>query len=359
VILRFRTASQDSSTEQAASWYARQRSGPLSPADEAQFTAWLRGDPANVTAWKEFEDIWSGVESVRNDPTILAIREAALRRVQRHPVAPKPRTWSIAVALAACVVLGVAIWAGFKGPLPVSADRPGPSLTRYASTAVGERSVLVLSDGSKVTLNTASALGVDYSGHERRVSLLAGEAFFDVVKDPTRPFIVSARSREVTAVGTSFDVRLQQQQLRVTLIEGKVRVTPAARTGNDVPADTALPVTLRAGTALVVAEDGVGRIEEVDTRRATSWLDGKLIFDEERLADVVVEMNRYSGTKLEIGNPALEERRVSGVFEVADGLTVAKALQDYGIARIIHQSATAIVLDLPSRQPDSRKSVSP
>ena len=359
MILRLRTSSHESPVQQAASWYARQRSGPLSPADEIQFTAWLKSDPANVTAWKEFEGIWSRVESVRNDPTILAIRETALRRVPRYPVVPKSRTWGIAVALAACVVLGVAIWVGLRGPLPVSADRPGPSLTRYASTAVGERSILVLSDGSKVTLNTASAVRADYSGHERRVSLLAGEAFFDVVKDPTRPFIVSARSREVTAVGTSFDVRLQQQQLRVTLIEGKVRVTAAARTGNDAPADTPLPVTLRAGTALVVASDGVGRIEEVDTRRATSWLDGKLIFDEERLADVVVEMNRYSGAKLEIANPALEERRVSGVFEVADGLTVAKALQDYGIARITQQSASAIVLDLPSRQPDSHKSVSP
>src|SRR4029077_19161785 len=98
------------------------------------------------------------------------------------------------------------------------------SLIRDASTDIGERSLLVLADGSKVTLNTASAVHADYTGPERRVTLVRGEAFFDVAKDHTRPFVVSAGSRNVIAVGTAFDVRLQDRRVRVTLVEGKVRV---------------------------------------------------------------------------------------------------------------------------------------
>lgn len=353
-MLRLRTFSHESATEQAASWYARQRSDPLSQTDATEFTAWLKSDPANVTAWRELESVWDRVESVRDDPTILAIREMARRRVQRQAVVP--HAWAIGVTLAACIVAAVAIWWGFKGTLPASSGRAAAALTRYASTEIGERSVVLLPDGSKVTLNTATAVQADYSGHERRVRLVGGEAFFAVAKDPTRPFIVVAESREVIAVGTSFDVRLQPRQLRVALIEGRVRVISAAGAATDGGDDTTLPVTLQPGTALVVNKDGVDRIEKIDTTRVTSWLNGKLIFEEERLADVVVEMNRYSRTKLEISNATLAERKVSGVFEATDALTLANALQDYGIVRITRQSVTAIVLDSPAKQHEGHQS---
>lgn len=356
--LRFRTSSpESSSTEQAAAWYARHRSGPLSEADEARFAAWLKTDAANVTAWKEFGQLWARVEAVRDDPTILALREAARRRMKARPSVP--RAWGTGAALVASVVLGVAIWWGLRGSVPQPTRPPEPSLVRYASTEIGERSILVLLDGSKVTLNTASAVRADYTGPERRVTVVRGEAFFNVAKDPTRPFIVSARSREVIAVGTAFDVRLQPQQLRVTLVEGKVRVVPASSAAIDAAVKSALPVTLEAGMALVASDDGVNRIEKDDALRATSWLSGKLVFEDERLADVVAEMNRYCRQKLEIATAALGERKVSGVFDATDAGSLAKGLQDYGIARLTQQSATRIVLDSPSNSHSKHNSVPP
>src|SRR5207245_2615866 len=111
------------------------------------------------------------------------------------------------------LVLGVAVWWSLKHSvlaprdLPTLAhatEAPNPAipLIREASTDIGERSVLALADGSKVTLNTASAVRADYTGRERRLTLVRGEAFFDVAKDPTRPFMVTAGSRQVIAVGT-------------------------------------------------------------------------------------------------------------------------------------------------------------
>jgi transmembrane sensor len=215
-------------------------------------------------------------------------------------------------------------------------------LVRDASTDIGERSLLVLADGSKVTLNTASSVHADYAGHERRVTLVRGEAFFDVAKNATRPFIVSAGSRQVIAVGTAFDVRLQDRQVKVTLVEGRVRVVRAAD-----PVQPVSAVMLEAGSALVAKEDGADRVERLDTVRATSWRSGRLVFDGERLADVVAEMNRYSREKLEIADPALEGKKVSGVFEPTTGSAFAKGLEAYGIARVTQQTATTIVLDSP------------
>lgn len=356
--LRFKiTSPQSSSTEQAIGWYARQRSRPLSEEDAARFAAWLKEDPAHVAAWNEVERLWERVGAVRDDPAILALRETARQRLKVSR--SLPRRWGIAAGLAAGIILSVAAWWSVKGSIFSGVNRSGLSLVREASTEVGERSILVLPDGSKVTLNTASAVRAEYSDHQRRVTLIRGEAFFNVAKDSARPFIVSAGSREVQAVGTAFDVRLQLRELRIALVEGQVRVfnsaSPIGANSSEAPG----PVTLVAGTALVVGNDGAQRIETEDSVHAMSWLSGKLIFEDERLADIVAEMNQYSQQKLEIANPALGERKVSGVFEATDGTSLAKALQDYGIAQVTERSATTIVLDVPSASDSPHKSESP
>jgi transmembrane sensor len=162
--------------------------------------------------------------------------------------------------------------------------------------------------------------------------------------------VVYAGSRQVVAVGTAFDVRLQDRQVKVTLVEGKVRVvrindsTAAGATAQVQPESA---VTLEAGATLVGRDDGADQLERLDTTRATSWRSGNLVFDGERLSDVVAEMNRYSREQLVIGNPALAERRVSGVFEPAGAPGFAKALEAYGIAHATQQNATTIVLDSP------------
>jgi len=357
--LRLKLSSPETTaTDQAANWFARQRARPWSEADATEFAAWLRADPAHTTAWTEYERLWGRLETVRDNPKILAIREQARGKADRQ--ARLGYRWRVGAALAASVLIGVGAWRALKDS-EILAFRPrwiaqtpavntaAPELIRDASTEIGERYLLVLADGSKVTLNTTSAVRADYSGHERRVTLVKGEAFFDVAKDPARPFIVAAGSRQVIAIGTAFDVRLQDRQLQVTLVEGKVRVitTPVPATDTNVPAQPVSVVNLEAGSALVARDDGGERIEKLDTGRATSWRSGKLIFEGERLADVVAEMNRYSREQLVVADSSLEGRKVSGVFEPTNGAAFAKALEAYGIARATRQSATTIVLDSP------------
>jgi transmembrane sensor len=345
-------------TAEASAWFARQRVSPLTGAEAGEFAEWLKADPANTAAWSDFERLWGRVETVRDDPKILAIREEARRRAARRVDARYGRRF--AAALAASVVLGAALWWGLKeraltpDGVPVLARASSTAATarapiREASTQIGERTLLVLADGSKVTLNTDSAVRADYTRSERRLTLVRGEAFFDVAKDPTRPFIVTAGSRQVIAVGTAFNVRLQDQQVRVTLVEGTVRIVPTALSSAIAIPERGRPpvVTLEAGSALVTGADGIDRVESLDTARATSWRSGKLAFEGDRLADVVAEMNRYSREKLEIADPALEDRKVSGVFEPTESLAFAKALEAYGIARATQQTDATIVLNTP------------
>jgi transmembrane sensor len=339
----------------AATWFARQRSGPWSEAQAAQFAAWLKAEPAHSKAWMEYESLWGRFEAVRNDPRVLAIRENARRRTRRRELLRGG--WGMGGAIAAALLAATfASWV-IKGSLlphyreatltqgPVEKP-PESSLVRIVDTGVGERSLLVLPDGSRVTLNTASAVRTDYSGRERRVTLVRGQAFFDVAKDPSRPFVVVAGSREVIAVGTAFDVRLTGQQVKVTLVEGKVRVVAVPR---DIAASSGAvsAINLEAGSMLTARNDGVDHVDHLDTARATSWRTGKLVFDGERLADVVAEMNRYSREQLVIGDQALEDRKVSGVFDSTGGRAVARALEAYGLARASEQSADIIVLTSP------------
>ena len=342
-----------SAADQAAAWFSRQRAGPWSESDAAEFASWLKADPSHTAAWGSFERLWERLETVRDNPRILAIRERACRSARRRQ--SLRRTWRLGGALAASLLVSASVWWNVRHPTSstpvgqaVSDSVVAPTLVRDASTDIGERSFLVLPDGSRVTLNTASAVHADYTGHDRRVTLVRGEAFFEVAKDATRPFIVSAGSREVVAVGTAFDVRLQDRQIKVTLVEGKVRIVRGADL-NGTATTTVQPVsavTLEAGSALVTQEGG-DHVERLDTARATSWRSGKLVFDGERLDDVVAEMNRYSREKLEIADPILQDRKVSGVFEPTSGVAFAKALETYGIARATQQSATTIVLYSP------------
>lgn len=355
--MRPKFLSSNSAADQAAAWFARRRSGTWAEADDTAFAAWLKAEPSHPAAWASYERLWDRLDAVRDDPKILAIREAARRRAARHETLR--RSGRLAAALAAGVVLGVSVWWTMHNsvtaptrpslPMAASSPNPAPGLARDAATEIGERSILVLADGSKVTLNTASAVHTDFTGQERHVTLLRGEAFFDVAKDPTRPFVVSVGSRRVIAVGTAFDVRMQDRQIKVTLVEGKVRIVRAAgpTAASSTSRQSVPTVDLEPGSTLVAEEDGLDQVKHVDAARATSWTTGKLVFDGERLADVVAEMNRYSHERLEIADPALNGRRVSGVFEPGSGPAFAKALEAYGIARVTQQSATTIVLDSP------------
>lgn len=296
---------------QAAGWFARLRADDVSDGDRRRWQQWLTRDPRHRDAYERIERLWSGLGEYAPHPEIE-------RRLQAGATAakPAPRRRSRWTGLAAAASLVVAIFAGWQ-----LWPRPAPPDVHYA-TAVGELRTVTLADGSRISLDTDTRLRVRYSDDERRIALDRGRAFFRVAKEH-RPLSVYTGSGSVQAVGTEFEVYRHDEEIEVTLVEGRVRLLS--------PEDAATPrktlATLDAGQrARFGKRRPVPQIETVAQAMAPTWLSGRLVFDDTPLAAVVAEFNRYSQRRIVLGDAALEQVRISGVFRSDDPNAFIEAL---------------------------------
>jgi transmembrane sensor len=185
------------------------------------------------------------------------------------------------------------------------------------STPVGGLASVPMSDGSKVTLNTDSRIRVAMTETERRVELQQGEAFFEVAKDPSRPFVVTVGEKRVIAVGTAFSVRRNGNDVRVAITDGRVRFEdaeqPPVAPGTGVDEKI---LTLPAGSIARATKAGVliQRRPIPEIQSDLSWRTGYLIFRDMALADAIAEFNRYNVRKIFIDDPTVATIRVSGKF---------------------------------------------
>jgi transmembrane sensor len=323
----------------AAVWFARLQGDDVSSQDRRDFQRWLNADPRHTAAWGGVSGTWNKLSSLETDPAFAALRADALgstdfqwRRLDRRALGMAAASL---IAVAGGAVLGRRWLGGDKGPASAP-DEP------VFTTAVGERSTFRLADNSVVTLSTDSAVRVNHWGKERRLTLLRGQAFFHVAKDPSRPFIVAAGDKQVTAVGTAFDVRLEPGKLSVTLVEGRVRIAGASPKGEQ-------RVEMSAGSRFVAADPADWAISSIDAAKEAAWLQGRLVFDGEPLSTVVAEMNRYSERKLALADPALAATPVSGVFKTGQIDAFVAALKTYGLAEVGHTDAKSVELVRPTR----------
>jgi len=183
-------------------------------------------------------------------------------------------------------------------------------------TPVGGTASVPVADGSQVTLNTNSAIRVSLSTTERHVQLDQGEAYFEVAKDPARPFVVSAGSKRVVAVGTKFSVRRLGNDIRVSVTEGKVRIEEEpflAGAQESMSLVAAGNVASTQEGSILVQRESLAEVEE-----SLSWRNGYLTFREDTLRDAVAEVNRYNSRKIVIEDPAVGIIRLSGKFRTTE-----------------------------------------
>jgi transmembrane sensor len=296
---------------EATRWFARAQSGRMTLEEQADFDAWLAADPDHREAFDAVAAIWSGIEPTRRHPKVMAARERARRVIRRRAL------MVYAVPLAAACVLGVVVSAAFY----FAPGKPVLYVTR-----VGQASAVGLPDGSKVVLDTDSALRAwPRLRGERRIELMRGRAHFEVAKDATRPFVVRTDRGSVTALGTKFDVRLQPDGMKVVLLEGRLRVQPSG--------SGARAMTMKAGER-VESVGGAWRLGPTDPDVESSWLRGKLVVEEQPLTFVVDELNRYSDRKIRIADPVVGRRPLSAVLDTGDTTTFLKAVQELKLARV-------------------------
>jgi len=279
---------------EATQWFARLKTLPVSHGTLNDFFAWRR-ERGNAEAFEEAERFWSEAEKVGERPSILRAVEAADRRRARRRFFPT--THPLALATVAFVVILGAAWSAhllFLGG-------------KRFETGTGEQRVIALDDGSRLNLNTETAISVRYSSSARHLVLRSGEALFNVAKDKVRPFVVSADGVVVTATGTRFDVMLHDKQTVVTLIKGRVSVR----------APDGSTTWLSPGEQWHWPSNG-RQMAMVRTDNVTAWTEGRIVFDNMALANAIAEINRYSGKPVVLDAPRFGSRRLSGSFQTGD-----------------------------------------
>jgi transmembrane sensor len=311
---------------QAAAWVARLH-GPNRTEDvEVGLRRWLAESPEHAAAFELLTDTWEKSARLRRRPIerVASWENVGFRMsFSRAAVA--------ATAVAVLAVLGTIVYLH----------------TDAVVTAVGEQRTLTLEDGSRVYLNTDSRAVVHYDKKLRQVELQKGEALFEVAKRPDWPFTVTAGNRQVTALGTSFIVKRDDADLAVTLVEGRVTVSPikdaSASPQRSLESGTPAVFTLSPGQRLTFAKNESPKVDRPPMERVTAWQRGQVAFDNTPLADAVTEMNRYSTVRIVIQDPSAAAIRVSGIFRAGDSANFAQALAKTYLLEIRDQANEVIL----------------
>ncbi len=305
--------------EQAAEWCWRIADRALTDCEQLEFDAWIRADARHQQVFDEMVVVWKGTDAIAEMPGFLSLRaralttmESARYRDEAHWFGRSGRFRAFAAAAALILTVLGSFW--------YFADRAD-----VYDTGIGERRIVRLDDGSRISLDASSRVAVSYSDDRRALTLERGRAKFDVAKDPLRPFTVTAGNQAVVATGTAFSVELLRDQMRVLLYEGQVAVVAQPVTGR-AAIKTVKPVErvgateqLLPGQELVSSlSSGSVRVAPATMERSLSWEGGRLDFVDEPLARAVERINRYTDTPIVIGDAAAGRLLVNGVFDAGD-----------------------------------------
>lgn len=327
--------------EEAAQWAWRLDGAEVGPADREAFEAWLRQDPRHRRAFDELSKVWRTLDGLAE-----ADREeksAAFSGSARPATVHLPRRWWLGAAAAALVgALAAVLWM-----------RQGNEIQTF-STAVGQHRDVTLADGSVVSLNTNSIVETDLSRRIRQIYLRKGEAHFQVAHDRSRPFLVHAGDAVVRAVGTEFEVRLlADQHVDIVVNEGRVEVQ-ANPTGSGPQAEQASgrrpAAALRAVQAgerlsTASADYAVKKITPEQLSSELAWREGAIIFDGERLADAIAEIQRYTDERIVVTDPDTAALRVGGRFRTDDVQDFFRGLESALPVSIRHAPDGVIYVD--------------
>lgn len=292
----------------AADWMTRRLSDRWTEADQAEFDVWIADETTHRIAYVRLDAAWNQAGRLKAltagvaqaaIPTLEALAETRFpyRAIAGHEAAaraPQKRSFAWQVALAAALALAIGLGFYFAAS--------GTLFSNSYVTEVGDTDTVTLADGSRVTLNTDTRLRVSLESQERRIELERGEAFFDVARDPSRPFVVAVGAQRVVAVGTQFSVHKERDAVRVVVAEGRVLVGGEALIEAGSVAETK-------AAHVTVHRNAASQVEQL-----LSWRQGMISFHATPLTDAVAEFNRYSARKIVIQDASIADIRVGGSF---------------------------------------------
>lgn len=336
----------DPLAEQAAEWIVR-----LSDDDEAEraracaeFEAWKRADPRHAVAARDMERLIAQVQTVAGN-TVAGARpaRAALDAVLSHG-ARRQRAKLLGTTLAVAFLLAAPAWLALR-------TWPVAYLAADVRTGTGEWDVRTLSDGTRITLSSASAVNLRYDARRRAVELVRGEILVDVAHDAVRPFLVETVHGDIRALGTRFVVDRQDDVTVLDMLESRVRVQTAAQRA--AGASDATIVT--AGQRMRITADAVGAVEAIDPRViADAWQHHQLVVSDRPLAEVLDELGRHRPGYLHYNRAQVDSIRVSAVLPLDDtDRALQLLLASFPDLRIRAVTSWLVLVDAPGvRVPD-------
>lgn len=283
--------------EQASEWLMLHWGGEMDPAQRQAFARWQTADPEHQRAWQRLQQL---------QQTLGAVPAESARAVLRDVPDGQRRS--------ALKLLGLLLVAGGSGYL-VQGSQPWRSAFAEQRTATGEIRHLTLSDGTRLDLNSNSAVDLRYSAQERRIRLISGEIQLSSGHDASRPLIVETDAGDIQALGTRFTVRDIDNGTRVGLFEGALRISPR----------NAQPVHLEACNSLWFSARQVAANQPLDLN-ASSWSQGRLIAERQPLGQFIAELSRYRPGVLRC-DEEVAHLLLTGVFPLNDSDAILAALE--------------------------------
>jgi len=310
--------------EEAANWQLRLDDAGATTYVRLEYVQWLKESPAHVA------------EALRMQGLDELLRDAKLDQLPRDP--SEHATWwrsvptlKLIAAIAAFALLVVAV-------LIINIR----DFNRSIETHAGEWKDLVLPAGITAHLGPLTNLRYDFSDRQRVIQLSRGEVMFEVANDPDRPFHVNAGLAAVRTVGAQFAVSREPQQVLVTVAEGKVEVS----LGNSAltqSLEQGLPVA--AGNQCRIKLSEPISIRPVNVARELAWVQKILIFSDGTVAEAVHEFNRRNRLQIEVTDPAIDTKPVSGSFSATDPEAFAKALEQSLDLKVRRQGPDRLLLE--------------
>ncbi|MBL1307823.1 MULTISPECIES: FecR domain-containing protein [unclassified Pseudomonas] len=304
---------QDPAMDQALDWLIAlqcPRAG-----QQAEFEAWLARDPAHVHAFGKAQAAWGGAPVHSAAVALAAPRKpSAWRRLQPH--------WK-PLATAAVLLLGLFSFSNL--PVRLQADH---------LTVVGERQRLQLDDGSKVLLNTNSAFSSRIEDHQRIARLYQGEAFFEVLPSRGLPLEIDAGPVRASVRDTAFAVRYLNGEAQVQVQRGDVDLST---TFDDAR------VRLSAGESIRIGPKGFGPPAKLDANKDLAWVQGRLIFENCPMSEVLAELRRYYPGWIVNTNDKLASIAVTGNYRLDQPLDVVRSLAHITSAKLSEYPALVIL----------------
>ena len=276
---------------------------------------WTSQSEENLELMETFQQVWMEKTA---EPILVNVDEK-INEIWEKGMLVKPKRslkWNLIqkYAAAALIVLSSSFWIFYSSQPDKEKDADVVELTpsyTFRENKPGQKTKIFLPDGSIAYLNSSSRIKYlnGFMGDERRV-YLEGEAFFEVAKDVSKPFIVESKTIETIALGTAFNVNAfnDEKEMRVSLIEGEVRINQMETSGKTV--------TLSPGKELLIDPETHTFLEiSFDLNDAIGWKEGKLVFNHASIDGVTQKLERWYGVKIQTKGKVPANWKVTTVYE--------------------------------------------